>query len=277
MQLGGGPSSHLVSHLLLLGNGESLDSQEVADAGNHQVGPAEVDHHRKEEIGPHVKQFKLGANLGETDSRKVRKNSTADQRSQHDSPVRERLAGQVRKNHLRRQSSENKGHGEAKQDKVVVTHERAVWRKHPGTGADGEDSHWDPFHKHRENRKALCLARTGNVQDAKGDVAGNQQENQHANPDIPERDISNEVSHSLQVVAPDMCQRLRENVRPVDSRDDHDTAGNKEAFSRTIEEAKIQRVRVVRLPRREEHGEARDKCSEDAGRRRAQSHGGRFE
>lgn len=160
---------------------------------------------------------------------------------------------------------------------MVVTHERAVWRKHPGTGADGEDGHWDPFHKHGKNREALCLTRTGNVQDAKGDVAGNQQENQHANPDIPERDISNEVSHSLQVVAPDVCQRLRENVRPVDSRDDHDTAGNKEAFCRTIEEAKIQRVRVVRLPRREEHGEARDKRSEDAGRRCAQPHGGRFE
>lgn len=113
MQLGGGSSSHLVGHLLLLGNGKSLDSQKVADASDHQVGPAEVDHHRKEEIGPHVKQFQLGANLGETDSRKVRKNSTADQRSQHDSPVRERLAGQVRKNHLSRQSSENKGHGEA--------------------------------------------------------------------------------------------------------------------------------------------------------------------
>lgn len=54
MQLGGGSGGELVGQLLLLWNSESVDAQEVADAGDHQVGPAEIDYYCEEEVSPHV-------------------------------------------------------------------------------------------------------------------------------------------------------------------------------------------------------------------------------
>lgn len=249
VQLGGGSGGQLVGQLLLLWNGKSIDAQEVADTGDHQISPAEINHHCEEEISPHVKQLQLRANLRKANSRKVTKNSTSNQRSQHDSPVWEWLTGQVRKDDFGSETSENKGHGAAKEDEVVVLHERAVRRKDPSTSANGEDGHWNPLEEHGKNREILRLARTGDVQDAKGDMGSDQQEDDHANPDIPERDVSNEMGHSLQVVAPDMCERLRENVWPVNSGDDHDAAGNEEAFRWAVDDAEVERMRMVSLPR----------------------------
>lgn len=147
------------------------------------------------------------------------------------------------------QSSKNEGHCAAKENEVVVLHEGAVRRKDPGAGADGENGHWNPLEEHGKNGEVPRLARAGYVQDAKGDVSGDQQEDDHANPDVPERDVSNEMGHSLQVVAPDMCEWLRENVGSVNSGDDHDTAGDEEAFRRAVDDAKVERMRVVSLPR----------------------------
>ena len=73
--------------------------------------------------------------------------------------------------------------------------------------------------------------------------------------------VSNQIRNSM---APDL--------RPVISREDHDYAADDEAFGWSVEHSEVQRVRVVRLPRREEHWQAGDQRGEDPGLGRTQTH-----
>lgn len=95
-----GSLSRLVGDLLLLGNGEGVDAEVVANAGNNEPGPAEVDDHGKEQISPQVEKFELGADLRESETRQVSEDSTTNEGVQHGGPPGERLAGQVGENDL---------------------------------------------------------------------------------------------------------------------------------------------------------------------------------
>lgn len=95
-----GSLCRLVGNLLLLGNGERVDTEVIANAGNDEPSPAEVDNHGKDEVCPKVEQLELGADLRKAKSRQVSEKSTTNKRIQHDSPPGERLACQVSENNL---------------------------------------------------------------------------------------------------------------------------------------------------------------------------------
>lgn len=77
------------------------------------------------------------------------------------------------------------------------------------------------------------------------------------------------------------AQNVGEGLRPqlgtANAGYDHEGAGNEETFSRTIDEAEVERVSVVRLPCREVHGNTRAQRGEDTRRAGSQSEGGCFE
>lgn len=276
MQLGG-IAGKLVGNLLLLGDGEGVDAQVVADARHHEPGPAEIDDHGKGKVGPQVVEFQLDANLGKSNSGKVSDDRTADERVQHNGPVGEGLARQVGEDHLGGEAAKDERHGEAEEDKVVVLHERAVRRKDPERNRDGVDGHGNPLEEDGQDGEAVGAAGLDNVEDAERNLGKDERADNETNPDVSEGSLAQKVSKAGEAAVQTESQRLSPDLRAPDTRHDHDGASDEDTFGGTVDDAEVEGVRVVRLPGREEHGEAGAQRGEDASWRSAQTHGGRLE
>lgn len=270
----------LVGELLLLGNGKGVDSEEVADAGDDEVGPTEVDNCGEDEVAVQVVQLRLGADGRDANDRKVGEARTSDERHKHDGPVRERLLGQVSKNHLGSEATKDEGHGQAEENEVVLGAKGRVRRVDPCANSEGEHCHRRPLQKDGSHRLATRATGLDDMKDAEGDMGREQGEDNHADPDVTDGGLAQQVSkaeHVLLVTLPKLNNGLGPDTRAVDPGDNHDTAGDQDALGRAVDSAQVQSVGVVRLPGREEHGQARDESREDAGLGAAETHGGGLE
>lgn len=101
-------TSHSVGRLLILGDCQSTNTQEVADAGDNQEGPAEVDDGRKHQVTPEIIQLKRRAHLGKPKARQVSEERTTNKRPQHNGPVREGLSSKMGENHFGSHSAKDK-------------------------------------------------------------------------------------------------------------------------------------------------------------------------
>lgn len=207
-------------------NSQRSDAEEVADAGDHQECPSEVNDGGEEEVAPKIVEFEGRADLREAESRQVTEESTANKRPQHDSPEWEWLTGKVGENHFGGHAAKDKRHRNTEQDQVVIRDERTVWRCEPRGGSAAE--HYDrcPFQEDGQNWKILLLASTDNVVDAKWNVSNDQRKDDQTNPDVSHRRFANHLSQPRERVLKEMVNGLGPDFGAVDSRGDHDGASN---------------------------------------------------
>lgn len=272
-----GVSGLFVGDLLLLGYRQGIDAEIVANGVDDKIRPAKVNHQGEEKVRPQVVKLCGRTDLGQSKPRQVPEERTADKWCEHHRPVRERLASQVRQDHLGCQAAKDKRHGQAEQDQVVVCHQGAVRREHPGSHSKRKDGHWRPFSKDRRYGKALLLPGQGDIVQAEGDVADQQGRDDQANPDISERRLAKHLRQPRQAVAQSIGKRQSPDMRAPNPRGNHDATSNKQALGRAVDDAQIQCVGVVCLPGGKEHGQARAEGRKDASIRCSQTHGSRFE
>lgn len=270
-------TSKLVSNLLLLGDSQSVDAKERANASDDEMGPASVDNKGDKEVGPHVVKLQSSADLGEAKARHVGQDSTANKGPDHDGPVGERLAGKMGEDHLGGKASENKRHGNAEEYQVVVRHQRAVWRREPEANGRSKSNDSAPLHENGCNRKVVGVASFDDVVNAERNVGEDHGNNDQTNPDISERCLANHAMQTGQSVAKQVNDGLGPNLGTPDSGNNHHEASNEDTLSRAVDVAEIERMGVVGLPGREEHWQDWAEGSEDTSWRSAQAHGSRFQ
>lgn len=278
-----GPCCLLVRHLLLVGDREAVDAEVVANARRDEVRPAEVGDTRKDKIGPQVHQLNFRRHGREAEARKIAENSSADQRPQHDGPVREGLAGEMGEDHLGGHPAKDEAHDDAEQDQVVVRADGRVRAECPGANAEREDGHGRPLEEDRQDGLVARLPRLDDIVDAKRNVPNEKRAGDEGDPDVAEAEISKELrrhpqrADNVHAAGKDIDQALRPNSRAAVAANRHNRAGDQDALGRSVEVSKIQGVRMVRLPGREEHGKAGDEGREDARLRGSQAHSPHFQ
>lgn len=103
-------------------DGQRSDTKEVADAGDHQECPSEVNDGGEEEVAPKIIEFEGRTDLRKAESRQVTEESTANQRPQHDSPEWEGLTGKVGEDHFCGHAAKDKRHCDTEQNQMVIRH-----------------------------------------------------------------------------------------------------------------------------------------------------------
>lgn len=96
-------------------------------------------------------------------------------------------------------------------------------------------------------------------------------------PEIDNGVVTKQHGSKKGVMANEIRNGLCPDARPVISREDHDEASDYEALGRPVEDPEVQRVSVISLPGREEHGQAGDQRGEDPCSRGTQAHSRRLE
>lgn len=231
----------LVCELLLLGNSQSVDAKEIANTRDDQVCPAEVDDGREDEVAVQIVQLSLSTDAQEAQTWKVGERGTTNKGHKHDGPVRERLLREVSENHLRSQPAEYESHGDAEENKVVVATNGRVRRVDPGANSESVHCHGRPLEEDRGYGLTARATGLNDVENAEGDVSCEEREDDHGNPDVPNRVVSQQVMEAIKVlfglVAEDVDDGLSPDARAVDSRYNHDTAGDQNTFGRTVDPA----------------------------------------
>lgn len=255
----------LVLDLLGVGYREAVDAEEVAYARGHEERPAEIDDEREDEVGAEIVLLGAGRDGREAEAWKVAEDGAAHERNQHDGPVREGLARQVREDHLCGHAPEDEGHGQAEEDEVVLAHERRVGRVQPGADGEGVDGHGDPFKEDGEDGESVATAGLDHVEHAEGHVTKDERADDDEDPDVADRVVADELVVAEEVLFADKIDdALGPDAGAVDAREGHDAAGDQYALCRTVKIAEVERVGVVGLPGGEEHGEAGAESGKDA-------------
>lgn len=269
----------LVLDLLLAGDREGVDAEEVADAGDDEVRPAEVHDEREEEVRPEVEVLGAGGDGREAEDGEVAQRGAADQRRQHDGPVGEGLARQVGEDHLGGHAAEDERHGQAEQHEVVLTPQRRVRAVQPRPDRERVHRHGRPLEEDGEHGLPPRPPRPHHVQHAERHVPEHERADDDGDPGVADGVFSDEVGVPEQVLGPagELDDGARPDVRAENTGERHDGGGDQEALGGAVEVAQVQGVRVVGLPGGEEHGEAGAQSGEDARLGRAERHGGRLQ
>lgn len=110
---------------------------------------------------------------------------------QHDCPVGERLAGEMREDNLRGHAAKDQGHGQAVQDEMVVFEEMRVRRAEPCHGARDKHDQRGPLVDQRQHG---LVPRAPGLRDV--DYAGRQMRDEEGqeddrDPEFLQRDLAN--------------------------------------------------------------------------------------
>ena len=114
-----------------LGDGQAVDAEVTADAGDDQEGPAGVDEQGEGEVGSQVPQLGGGVHGRQAQARQVAEEGAAQQGRERDGPVREGLVGEVGEDDLGGHAAEDEGHGQAEEEQPVLAHEGRGGRVEP--------------------------------------------------------------------------------------------------------------------------------------------------
>jgi len=156
---------------------------------------------------------------------------------------------------------------------VVLRSNGAVRGENPSSNRDSVNAHGNPLKEDRENRLSSRSAGLGNVENTEGDLCEDKGANDQADPNVLETGLTKELSEAGKAVLDAISQRNSPDTRSPDSRDNHDRAGNENTLGRSVDIAEEERVRVVGLPGREEHRQARAESRDNTSRRGSQAHG----
>lgn len=219
------------------------------------------------EVRSQVPQFDCCADHGKTKTRQVSEERSSDQGSDEHSPVREWLPGQMGKDDLRRHTSEDKGHGDAKEDKPVLAKESGVRGEEPGEDTTGKHTDRCPLHENRQDREILALSCDDHVVDTCWEMCSQKGAQDNGDPKVPERRFPKNFRQT------DKFRHLvRPDLRSIISRDDHNCDGDEQTLRRAVEVSKIESMRMVRLPRGKEHWQTRNQSRKSAELGRTEAH-----
>ena len=129
----------------------------------------------------------------EPEAREITQDGAADEGDQHDGPVREGLAREVREDHLGRHAPEDEGHSQAEEDEVVLAHQGRVRRVQPRADGERVDGHGDPLEEDGEHGEVVAPARLDDVEHAEGDVSEDEGSDDDEDPDVADRVVTHEV------------------------------------------------------------------------------------
>lgn len=110
-------------------DGQAVDVQKRTDPAYDEHGPSKIHDRSKDKVRAQIPQLEDGRRGRDTpcrEYRQVREHGAADERRQHDGPVREGLAREMREDDLGRHAAEDKRHGEAEQHEPLLAQQRGV-------------------------------------------------------------------------------------------------------------------------------------------------------
>lgn len=275
-------------------NGQAVDAEEVADAQDDEEGPAGVHDGREDEVAPQVHEFGLrgdGAKgrAGDGEVGVIDEQGAANHGREHDGPVREGLAREVREDDLGGHATEDEGHGQAVEHEVVVLEDEGIWRAEPGDGGSAENDDRCPLPEDWQDGEVLGAAGASNVDDAGGEVSDEECGKDQRDPEVSETHVTKPFSEAREVGdqghGPDLGAKVPRHADEGAGKDETLCGGLLhvlhtrvvERTCRAIEVAEIERVGVVRLPGGEEHGQHWDEGSECTNVAAAITHGCCFE
>lgn len=183
---------------------QAVDAEELADAGDDQVRPLAVHDGGEDEVEPEVPQLEAGGDGTECcpsdgEVGVVDQEGTADHGDQHDSPVWERLVGEVSKDDFRRHAAKDQRHGQAVEDQVVVFQDERVWRTQPSHGSDTKDNQRGPFKEQRHDGQVLGATCLHYVYDAGWQMSNKEGEQDHGYPNFSEAHVTEQLLVSRQI------------------------------------------------------------------------------
>lgn len=116
----------------LLGDCQAVDTEVLADARNDEMSPSAIHKSCKDKVRAKIPQLGVCRQRAEGCARDgkvgvIHKKSPSNHGSEHDGPVWKRLVGEMGQNNLGCHATENQGHCQAVQDKVVVLEQVGVW------------------------------------------------------------------------------------------------------------------------------------------------------
>lgn len=278
------PASHLlgllalaVLHRLLVRNRQGVDTEEVADCASHQECPPKVRNRGKHEIAVQISQLHLGCDSWETKPGQVAQDGAPDKREEHDGPVGKGLAREMGEDHLGGHAAKDKAHSQTEQHQVVFLAERRKGAVQPKANGEEVDGKGSPLEKDWRNGQILPPARLHNMLDAARNVEEQADDDGHW-PDVAYGQVAQLLCVAKCVLfAQHLHDRRLPNLRTAEARNSHDGSGNEQTLGGAIDVAQVESMRVVCLPGRKEHGNARAQGGENTSLGAAESHGGRLE
>lgn len=228
-----------VLHRFLARYRERVDAKVLADGTRHEDSPPEIYNHSEEKVRIQVDQLDLCTDGGETQARQVSEDSAANEREQHDGPVREGLARQVREDHLGGHAAEDEAHGQAEQHEMIFLAQGREGAVEPEADGEEVDCEGCPLKEDGRQRKVLSVARLDHVFDASWDV-DKQPADDDQYPHIAHGKLADLVGVAECVLlAQNFNYRCCPNLGAVDTREGHDGGRDEQTFRRTVEVAQV--------------------------------------
>lgn len=235
----------------VLADSETVDAQEGGDTVDNENSPVAVQDEREDEEQAQVPQLEPHGE-GNADAGQVDQESTEDQGSLHDGPVRKLLLQQMGQNNHGGHAAEDERDSHAEQNEVVLSENAGVGGEHPQHTAEGEADHGNPLLEKGGERQALLATSHIDIVDTAGKVGQEEAAKENGDPQVLDGVIA-EDSGDVDKIG----DGLRPDTGAPDAGGEHDRDANEKTLGGAIEVAQVQGVGVEGLPGREVHGETR--------------------
>jgi len=236
------------------GNRQALDAEEDAELVNDKQGPLDVGNKNEDEVAPEKVVFGVcredGIHLEHHSD--VGDESTQNQGNQLDGEVREGHLGNVGQDDLGGHATKHNANCDGKQDKVLLLEDVRMGRGQPSVGTDKEERDGQQLGKGGDHRLVLLLAGPVHRDHTGRNVTNDKQECHACNQEIQQDPV---LRDDAKVGAKESGSVRSPEQGSLESRDQHDDAGDNKTFSGTVDVAKVQHTSVVFLPSRQEEGQ----------------------
>lgn len=236
------------------GNRQALDAKVGAEPVNDKQGPLGIGDGNKDKVGNQIVVLGVSAEDGlrAKDNRDVDNEGAHDQGNQLDSEVREGHLCDMCKNDLGGHASKDNADGDRKEDKVLSLKDVRGRGGEPSVGADKEQGHGQQLRVSSDHRLVLLLARLVNGDQAWGNMAKDKQQGHPADHEVQEDPV---LGEDAKVGAKDLDDLAAPEHRALESRDQHDNAGNDQTLGGSVDISKVEDASVVLLPGGQEEGQ----------------------
>ena len=166
-------------------------------------------------------------------------------------------------------SSEDECDNPAEQNEVVPRKNSRIRREQPCDVAESEGEDRHQLLKQRGERQTLLLARRSYIHNTPGEMCEEETSHEKWDPEVLDGVVAEDLGEIKE-----SNDGFRPHRRAPYSGGNDNSTDDKEALSRAIEVAEVERVGVERLPCREIHGQTRHECGPSTKLRRSIAHCG---